>query len=401
MNFEQQKQFCTLFHASHYVPIFIYKDGDVPVYGCTAVKDLVPSYYVYKNLLSEQNPHFYFSPETGMWGRIVVPKLSCSVVFGPVFSGDVTREILQGFMNWHGFPMDRTNEIWDYLKSIPKYSYYRFLNMLAYLHFSLNDEVIDIIQHFDHERVQYVEKISKAQTENAVNALEESQGHGTYALEQQLIDLVRNGDVDKLRAFLTGTLNTEKLQEGKLSENPIRQAKNIFIGSVTMFGKSGAIKGGLDVEETYQLIDTYIQECEQMSSIDAIAALHFNMLIDFTSRVAANKIPEGISEDIYACTQFINNHANEPIGIDEVALHINKSRAYLTKKFKSETGKTVNEYILDKKLSVSKSFLKHTNKSLSEIAYFLCFSSQAYFQTTFKNKYGETPGAYRKRFNKI
>jgi AraC-like DNA-binding protein len=168
-----------------------------------------------------------------------------------------------------------------------------------------------------------------------------------------------------------------------------------------MFGKSGAIRGGLDVEETYQLIDTYIQECERLSSMEAITALQYNMLIDFTSRVAENKIPEGISEDIYACTQFINNHTNEPIGINEVADHINRSRAYLTDKFKKETGKTVNEYILDKKLSESKSFLKHTNKSLSDISYFLCFSSQAYYQTLFKKKYGETPGAYRKRFNKI
>ena len=122
------------------------------------------------------------------------------------------------------------------------------------------------------------------------------------------------------------------------------------------------------------------------------------MLIDFTSRVAENKIPAGISADIHACIQFISNHTNESIGIDEVAAHIDRSRAYLTPKFKKETGKTVNTFILDKKLAVSKSLLKHTNKTLSDIAYFLSFSSQAYYQKLFKQKYGETPGAYRNRF---
>lgn len=400
MDFNQLKQFCTLFHASHYVPIYIYQDGNTPSYACTVVTDLAPAYYVCKKLAGEQNPGFFFSSETGMWGRIRVPKLSCYVIYGPVFSGDITSEMLHGFMNWHGFPNDRIIEISDYLKSIPKYSYYRFLNMLAYLHFALNDEVIDVIAHFDQESGQYDEKISTAQTEESVRALEGVRQHGTYAFEQQLIDLVRNGDVEKLRSFLAGTLKNVIMQEGKLAESPIRQAKNIFIGAVTMFGKDGAIRGGLDVEETYQLIDIYIQECERLSSIEAITALQYNMLIDFTSRVAENKIPEGISEDIYACTQFINNHTNEPIGINDIAAHIHRSRAYLTSKFKKETGKTLNEYILDKKLSESKSFLKHTNKSLSEISYFLCFSSQAYYQTLFKKKYGETPGSYRKRFNK-
>ena len=205
--------------------------------------------------------------------------------------------------------------------------------------------------------------------------MEEVRQHGTYALEQQLQDIVREGDVASLRAFLSAMLNTTKIQEGKLAENPIRQAKNIFIGAATMFGKSSAIQGGLDVEETYQLIDAYIQECERVASVEAITALQYNMLIDFTSRVAENKIPAGISADIHACIQFISNHTNEPIGIDEVAAHIGKSRAYLTPKFKKETGKTVNTFILDKKLAVSKSLLKHTNKALSDIACFLSFSS--------------------------
>lgn len=105
-----------------------------------------------------------------------------------------------------------------------------------------------------------------------------------------------------------------------------------------MVGKYGAIKGGLDIEQTYRLIDTYIQECENLFSLDAIKTLQYNMLLDFTNRVAENKIPDGISEDMYACVQFINNHTNDMIGIDDVAYHISKSRAYTTSKFKKELG---------------------------------------------------------------
>jgi AraC-like DNA-binding protein len=398
MDRNQLKAFCSLFYASHYVPIFIYRDSDLPEYACTAIDDLTPAYFVRKNLTAKHPPNCFFTSETGMWGRITIPALDCAVIYGPVFSGDISLEMVYGFMNWHGFPLDRLAELTDFLRNIPKYSYYGFLNMLAFLHNAINNEVIDLVAQFDSERVQYDERISNVQTAESINSMEEVRQHGTYALEQQLQDIVREGDVASLRAFLSAMLNTTKIQEGKLAENPIRQAKNIFIGAATMFGKSSAIQGGLDVEETYQLIDAYVQECERVASVEAITALQYNMLIDFTSRVAENKIPAGISADIHACIQFISNHTNEPIGIDEVAAHIGKSRAYLTPKFKKETGKTVNTFILDKKLAVSKSLLKHTNKALSDIACFLSFSSQAYYQKLFKQKYGETPGAYRNRF---
>ena len=400
MNAEQLKQFCAFFHAANFVPIFLYKEEDAADFSCTAIPDFAPTHYVRKNLAGEPNPTCFFSSETGMWGRIYVPDADCSVIYGPAFSGEITSEMLPGFLNWHGFPVARKDEIGEYLRSIPKYSYYRFLNMLAFLHYTLNGEAIDIIDHFDRERGPYDERISAAQTEEAVTVMEEAGQHGTYEVEQRIIDLVRSGDVEKLKAYLNGILKTEKLREGKLAESPIRQAKNIFIGAATLFGKSGAIRGELDVEETYQLIDIYIQECERLSRVEDITVLQYNMLIDFTSRVAENKIPEGISEDIYAAIQFIGNHTNEWIGINEVAAHIGKSRAYLTDKFKRETGKTVNDYILNKKLSESRHLLKHTNKTIAEIACFLCFSSQNYFQTLFKHKYGETPSAYRKRLAK-
>ena len=121
------------------------------------------------------------------------------------------------------------------------------------------------------------------------------------------------------------------------------------------------------------------------------------MVIDFTRRVAENKIPENISGDIFDCIQFINNHTNDMIGINEVAAHIGKSRTYTTNKFKREIGVTINDYIINQKLIEAKSLLRHSNKSLTDIAYYLCFSSQSYFQNLFKKKYGITPSEYRKK----
>ena len=69
-----------------------------------------------------------------------------------------------------------------------------------------------------------------------------------------------------------------------MASSPLRHAKNIFISIVTKAGIMGAIPGGVDVEKTYQLTDYYIQECEQLQSIEKINQLQYLMLLDFCQR---------------------------------------------------------------------------------------------------------------------
>ena len=95
-----------------------------------------------------------------------------------------------------------------------------------------------------------------------------------------MLALIKNGESDKLNAFLLAAANTSNTREGKLAETPLRQAKNLFIGLITMVGKFAAIPGGMDIEQTYQLIDTYIQECEKLQTEEAVKNLQYNMPID-------------------------------------------------------------------------------------------------------------------------
>ena len=200
------------------------------------------------------------------------------------------------------------------------------------------------------------------------------------------------------------SLNAEPIREGKLADTPLRQAKNLLIGSVAMVGKEAAIPGGMDIEQAYQLIDVYTQECERLQSVEAVKNLQYNMLMDFTKRVAQQKLPQGVSKEIYACMQYISTHINEPISAADVIAFSGRSRAYLFKKFQQELGGTIGAYITECKLREAKSLLRYTDKSLGEISNYLCFSSQSYFQNVFKKHCGLTPLEYRsgvtKSFNK-
>jgi len=126
----------------------------------------------------------------------------------------------------------------------------------------------------------------------------------------------------------------------------------------------------------------------------------FNMVMDFTERVRQAKLPENLSREVFSAVQFIADHAHESVGIDDVAHHVGMSRSALTRRFKAETGKTVNEHIIETKIRDAKRLLRYSDMSYGEIAATLAFSSQAYFQTVFKRETGLTPGEYQNLHSK-
>ena len=182
-----------------------------------------------------------------------------------------------------------------------------------------------------------------------------------------------------------------------MAASPLRHAKNVFISVVTKAGMMGAIPGGVDVEKTYQLMDYYIQECEQMTKIERINQLQYVMLMDFCQRSGEHHIPDGISPDVYKCMTYIREHTNESISVEDAAASVNRSSSYMMKHFKNELGINMGAYIMRCKLEEAKSLLAYSEKSLTEISNFLCFSSQSYFQNVFKKQYGVTPLQYRKQ----
>lgn len=235
--------------------------------------------------------------------------------------------------------------------------------------------------------------ISEAFIEADLIGKEEGSFHGTALFEQHMLALIRDGDTDKLRRLLEDP--GEPLTEGVLSDDPLRQAKNIFIGLVTMVGKTAAIPGGLDVEEVYRLIDLYIRECEKAASVETVRSLQYDMLFDFTDRVAQSKLPDNLTWKIAQAMDHIKNNTHSMLSLDQVAAHIGHSRAWLTQTFKRETGLTVNQYQTRCKVQDAKQLLRHSQLTLSEISSYLGFSSQPYFQKVFRREVGCTPVQYR------
>jgi YSIRK-targeted surface antigen transcriptional regulator len=274
----------------------------------------------------------------------------------------------------------------------PTFSLHRFLSIMAMINAEFNGEIIDVIEKCQGISSDIEDEIGKTHSDTLMERKENENYHDTYYFEQEFYGFVENGDESGLDQFMKAM---PSIKEGSVGPNFIRQAKNIFIASITLATRH-AIVGGLDIETAYQLSDTYIQEMEKMSDVAAIMILINSAVFDFTRRVAIAKKPKGMSPEIFQCIQYISNHVNQNISVEEIATNLNVDRTTLSKKFKRELGFNISNFIMHRKLEEAKSLLYYTDKTVSEISEYLCFSSQAYFQNVFKKIYGMTPREYRK-----
>ncbi len=96
---------------------------------------------------------------------------------------------------------------------------------------------------------------------------------------------------------------------------------------------------------------------------------------------------------------YLLDNYREKITLDELSFIFRTNRSTLCKEFKVATGKTINEFINDRRLEVAKNKILSSNKTLTEIAEEEGFESIHYFTRFFKKQTGVSPNQFRK--NKI
>lgn len=391
-----KKIFCQYLYASNYVPV-TYITNDHTVFSCG-----VPEGFAIENMLKIRfsdvsRPTIFLNPDDdGLYG--IIPTLSVDelILLGPVYSIFVGEKTLQKFKAAHDWPMEH-EILRQFLRAIPTYSYSHFANLILFVSLILTNEVHDIFQPENFGDIKVTTEIASKHIRAVYSSQIEQKYHGTYSFEQQLLGYVKQGNTSGLKELLSNFPKQNYMSEGELAGDPLRQMKNIFIGNITLIGKNAAIPGGMDVEETYQLIDTYIQECEKLHSVDDVQKLQYNMLLDFTNRVVQVSIPATVSATVFKCLEFIDIHYIDNISILDITEHLKLSKSYISKHFKEDVGMTIGEYILNKKIEHAKTLLAYTDKSLSEISEHLNFSSQSYFHNVFRRTVGITPKVYRQK----
>lgn len=99
---------------------------------------------------------------------------------------------------------------------------------------------------------------------------------------------------------------------------------------------------------------------------------------------------------IQRAKKYLDENYQHPFDLEKVSFISGMNKYHFLKSFKEELHITPLQYILQLKIEKSKELISLGEKSLTEVAYEMGFSSQSHFINQFKKATGITPGQYKK-----
>ena len=91
---------------------------------------------------------------------------------------------------------------------------------------------------------------------------------------------------------------------------------------------------------------------------------------------------------------YVEDHLGEPITIEDLARHVHYSRTYITVRFKAATGMSIMDYVERRRMDRARELLLEGDRTVTQIAESLGYSSLQYFSRRFSRAVGCAPSRY-------
>lgn len=218
--------------------------------------------------------------------------------------------------------------------------------------------------------------------------------HAPYMPEMDFYMAVKAGDVRKVNELCEEPFHAKE-GLGLLSASPLQNMKYHFVISAALIARM-CIEGGMPMSEAYSISDYYIKAGDAAQDIETVSELHDEMSLSYTSRMRQLSRQKLHSRPVSECIDYILEHLDTRIKMEDLSRNTGLSGAYISRLFKEETGTTVTEYILQRKLETACNMLDFSSYPITWIASTLAFPSESYFCKVFKAEFGISPGKYRK-----
>lgn len=381
---------------------FLYQSTLIPTYMYTNEQciysyphqneiTLPPLEYVSQLMLAEEDVTYLSTSFFAYYGAVKVQSNPRSVIIvGPVSQIPYLKDTLRIAKRAFVVSGQEEANFEVFLKRIPPMPLQQILNHLVTIHYFVNGQEM---KYLDLLQLNLMKEINVKQTEQNYENKENFYFNNSYDIENQMCSYIENGNEKGLQHFMEQPF---MVHEGMMAGDTIRQTKNTSIVAITLATRA-AIRGQLDTEVAFQLSDLYLQQIELLSTPESIQNFMKEALFNFARRVQVARYNIDDFGGMQHLIQYIFHHVHQHLTVDLVAKHFGYSRTYLSSAFKKQVGKSLHQFIIECKLKEAQNLLAYTNKPISEISNYLCFSSQSHFQTVFKKIMHITPAQYRKQ----
>ncbi len=271
-------------------------------------------------------------------------------------------------------------EIWK-VPMLTNSSVLQLALMMYYAIFQKKIFVGDIVT----KNIHFTQKAFKGK----VTADQFDQSSGAWAIEQEIVDKVRNGatDIDMLVEKKLAFTN----RNGTFT---LEYARQNVVMLLTLISRA-AVEGGYPQKSSFSLSGSYRTMINSCMSIQELSILSNEMMYEYARRVRRAKSILQCSGRIRLCCEYIETHLDDKITLEYLARKTGYSVCHLSRKFKEEVGCSIVDYINKTKIEQAKKILTSTLEPIEEISGRLGFGSRSYFSSLFKEEVGETPTQYR------
>jgi AraC-like DNA-binding protein len=127
---------------------------------------------------------------------------------------------------------------------------------------------------------------------------------------------------------------------------------------------------------------------------------HLTLLLIDVARLAGDVVGdlrrsgEPLLAEVFA---VIDRHRGEPLSLRDVAGELGMTPGHLTTVVRRRTGRTVQEWIIERRMAEARSLLSDTELPVSEIARRVGMSDPGYFSRLFRRTHGTSPREWRAR----
>lgn len=239
---------------------------------------------------------------------------------------------------------------------------------------------------------RYASPVRKIVKEYAPGDVEEriSVMETRYAFENELMEAVSLGNRHKIAA-LTAAMNETPFE--KRTADPLRNAKNYSIIMNTLLRKS-AEKGGVHPLYLDGISSRFAELIEKCGTVKETIALIKEMFSDYCGLVHELSTKK-YSQTVEKAVLVIDADLTADLSLRSLAARQGISEGYLATVFKKETGKTVSQYVWEKRILHAGYLLKNTALQVQTVASHCGIMDVQYFSKAFKRLTGQTPKEYR------
>ena len=189
-------------------------------------------------------------------------------------------------------------------------------------------------------------------------------------------------------------------EDGFLAHNPFMSLRKMLLEA-----RKGLAFPLDDIMRVYTLLDTLSSVKEGFYAVSQFMTILYELsksrdMHTLASSSYAKVAVESDSRRVLKVKNYIAKNYTEEIRLNTLADIAGMSPSAFSRFFKSHTGRTLSEYIIEQRLGYARRMLVDTTNSVAEICYACGFNNLSNFNRIFKKKKNCSPTEFRENYHK-